>query len=69
MSDAPTDYTDALLKMIVGIEIEITRIEGKLKLSQNKETRDIVGAGEALRASGERVIGDAMLACAAAKTE
>ena len=69
MSDAPTDYTDALLKMIVGIEIEITRIEGKLKLSQNKEKRDIVGAGEALKANGERVISDAMLACAANKAE
>ncbi len=69
MSDAPADYTDALLKMIVGIEIEITRIEGKLKLSQNKEKRDIVGAGEALKANGERVISDAMLACAANKAE
>ena len=69
MSDAPADYTDALLKMIVGIEIEITRIEGKLKLSQNKEMRDIVGAGEALKTNGERVISDAMLACAANKAE
>jgi transcriptional regulator len=69
MSDAPADYTDALLKMIVGIEIEITRIEGKLKLSQNKERRDIVGAGEALKTNGERVISDAMLACAANKAE
>ncbi|MGI4891469.1 MAG: FMN-binding negative transcriptional regulator, partial [Janthinobacterium lividum] len=54
---------------IVGIEIEITRIEGKLKLSQNKERRDIVGAGEALKTNGERVISDAMLACAANKAE
>ena len=69
MSDAPADYTDALLKMIVGIEIEITRIEGKLKLSQNKERRHIVGAGEALKTNGERVISDAMLACAANKAE
>ena len=69
MSDAPADYTYALLKMIVGIEIEITRIEGKLKLSQNKERRDIVGAGEALKTNGERVISDAMLACAANKAE
>lgn len=69
MSDAPADYTDALLKMIVGIEIEITRLDGKLKLSQNKETRDMAGAGEALKASGQHVMGDAMLACAAAKTK
>ena len=69
MSDAPADYIDTMLKAIVGIEIEITRLEGKLKLSQNKQTRDIVGAGEALKANGERVISDAMLACAAAKVE
>ena len=69
MSDAPADYIDELLKMIVGIEIEITRLEGKLKLGQNREVRDARGAGEALKASGERVIGDAMLACVAARTE
>ena len=69
MSDAPADYTDSLLKMIVGIEIEITRLEGKLKLGQNRETRDARGAGEALKANGQHVIGDAMLAALAAKAE
>lgn len=69
MSDAPADYIDDLLKAIVGIEIEITRLEGKLKLGQNREVRDARGAGEALRANGEHVIGDAMLACVAARTK
>ena len=64
MSDAPREYTDLMLKAIVGIEIEVTRLIGKAKLSQNKETRDVRGAGEALNARGERVIGDAMLAAA-----
>lgn len=58
-----------MLKIIVNIEVEITRIEDKLKLGQSKETRDIVGAGETLRASDEHVVGDTMLTCAAAKTE
>lgn len=31
VSDAPVAYTDALLKAIVGIEVEIKRIEGKWK--------------------------------------
>jgi len=57
----------AMLKAIVGIEIEVTRLVGKAKLSQNKDVRDIQSAGEALNAKGERVIGDAMLACAEAK--
>jgi len=29
VGDAPPDYTDALLRAIVGIEIDITRVEGK----------------------------------------
>ena len=32
----PTEFRDGLMKGIVGIEIEITRIEGKFKLSQNR---------------------------------
>lgn len=69
MSDAPADYIDDLLKVIVGLEIEITRLEGKLKLGQNREARDARGAGEALKANGAHVVGDAMLAALAAKAE
>lgn len=32
----PTEFRDGLMKGIVGIEIEITRLEGKFKLSQNR---------------------------------
>ncbi len=35
------EYIDAMLKAIVGVEIEITRLVGKSKLSQNKDARDI----------------------------
>ncbi len=61
MGDAPRDYLDSMLAQIVGIEIGITRLEGKVKLSQNKEARDIAGAGQALADSGETRIGAAML--------
>jgi transcriptional regulator len=67
MTDGPKDYIDMLLNAIVGIEIEVTRLVGKAKLSQNKDVRDIRSAGEALKAKGEDVIGDAMLACAEIK--
>ncbi|ABF11389.1 transcriptional regulator [Cupriavidus metallidurans] len=67
MSDAPSDFVDTMLKAIVGIEIEITRLEGKLKLSQNKEVRDIRGAGTALAEQGSTTLGEAMLARADAK--
>jgi transcriptional regulator len=69
MTDAPEDYIEMMLKAIVGLEIEITRLVGKTKLSQNKEFRDIRGAGEALIAQGDKVVGEAMLAASSAKAE
>lgn len=61
MGDAPTDYIDAMLKAIVGIEVEISRLVGKFKLSQNRELRDRQGAGEALKQQGDTALGQAML--------
>ena len=43
VSDAPVDYVDAMLKAIIGIEIEVTRVEGKFKLSQNRSAEDRTG--------------------------
>lgn len=43
VSDAPPDYIDAMLEAIVGIEIEVTRVEGKFKLSQNRSAEDRTG--------------------------
>lgn len=67
MSDAPSDYIDAMLEAIVGLQIDITRLVGKRKLGQNKDVPDIEGAGEALRSKGQFEIGDAMLEEAAAR--
>ena len=67
MTDAPSDFINTMLQAIVGIEIEITRLVGKFKLSQNKEVGDIRNAGETLKAQGDCELGDAMLAAAAAK--
>src|SRR5690606_30023794 len=67
MTDSPKEFIDTMLKAIVGLEVDVTRLVGKLKLSQNKEVRDIRGAGEALTAQGDHLIGEAMLACASAK--
>jgi transcriptional regulator len=36
----PGDYVDRMMRAIVGFEIEITRLEGKLKLSQNRMEGD-----------------------------
>ena len=61
MSDAPHDYMEMMVKSIVGIEIEITRLIGKFKLSQNRENRDRLNAGQMLVEQGNEVLGKAML--------
>ena len=60
MGDAPSDYIDGLLQVIVGIEVEITRLVGKCKLGQNRETRDRLGAAEGLAALGQTDLAQAM---------
>ena len=64
MSDAPKDYLEPMLKAIVGLEIEITKLRGKSKLGQNKEHRDILGAANGLSKSGHQTIADAMYSVA-----
>ena len=61
MSDAPRDYMEMMVKSIVGIEIEITRMIGKFKLSQNRENRDRLNAGQVLVEQGNETLGKAML--------
>lgn len=69
MTDSPKDYIDMMLKNIVGIEIVVTRLEGKSKLSQNREKRDIVAAGTVLAAQGDTLIGESMLSFSRTKSE
>jgi transcriptional regulator len=43
ISDAPADYIESQRKGIVGLEMEIGRLEGKWKLSQNRSPEDRSG--------------------------
>jgi transcriptional regulator len=52
VTDAPAAYVTSQLKGIFGIEIEIARIEGKWKTSQNRPEGDRVGVAEGLSAEG-----------------
>jgi len=61
MTDSSPEYIDQMLSAIVGIEVEVTRMVGKWKLSQNKEERDRINAAEELRKRGEQAISGAML--------
>jgi transcriptional regulator len=40
VADAPEDYVQQMLRAIVGIEITLTRIVGKWKVSQNRSASD-----------------------------
>jgi transcriptional regulator len=69
MDDAPKDYIAAMLKAIVGLEIQITRLVGKFKLSQNRELRDRLSLGEALKKQGDTALGQATLDAITGSTE
>src|SRR3984957_879246 len=53
VDDAPPPFIAGQLRAIVGVELAITRIEAKAKLSQNRPQADIVGVVAGLRAQGE----------------
>ncbi len=48
VSDAPAEYIHKMVKAIVGIEIAVTRLEGKFKLSQNRSPEDRAGVRRGL---------------------
>lgn len=60
MGDAPADYLAEELAHIVGMEIELTRLEGKRKLSQNRDDRDFAGTVAALEEHGDFALANAM---------
>jgi transcriptional regulator len=54
VDDAPPRFITGQLRAIVGLELVITRIEAKLKLSQNRPPADITGVLAGLEAAGDR---------------
>ncbi|MGC3980135.1 MAG: FMN-binding negative transcriptional regulator [Steroidobacteraceae bacterium] len=54
VSDAPTDYIEKMVAAIVGIEIPITKLVGKWKVSQNRQEPDKLGVVAGLLAKGNR---------------
>jgi transcriptional regulator len=50
VTDAPSKYVDILLKAIIGIQIEVTRLEGKFKMSQEMGEKDRQGVVDGFRA-------------------
>jgi transcriptional regulator len=65
VSDAPAAFTASLRQAIVGLEISVTRLEGKLKLGQNRSRADREGVIAELRQRGDAAsaaVADAMQA-------
>ena len=53
VTDAPADFIASMLKAIVGIELVISRIEGKTKASQNRPEIDRAGVIQGLSAQAD----------------
>ena len=53
VEDAPSDFIASQIKGIVGVEIPVERIDGKWKLSQNRNLADRSGVVAGLKAAGE----------------
>ncbi len=66
VTDAPADYISALLKGIVGMDITITRLIGKWKVSQNRPTADRQGVVDGLSLGDDQAKAMAALVRAAA---
>jgi transcriptional regulator len=62
VDDAPPSFLAGQLRAIVGVELRITRIEAKAKLSQNRPEADVAGVVAGLDARGERATADAVRA-------
>lgn len=60
MGDAPADYLAEQLGNIVGIEIRITRLDGKRKLNQHHQVQDREGAIRGLESVGNTGLAQAM---------
>jgi len=52
VDDAPRAFIEGQLRAIVGLELQITRIEAKAKLSQNRPVADVAGVVAGLSAQG-----------------
>lgn len=60
VTDAPADFIAGMLKGISAFSIEITRLEGKFKLGQNRPEPDRLGATEGLTKDQNVIIAEAM---------
>jgi transcriptional regulator len=63
MGDSEPEFINSMLQKIVGFEIAITALVGKVKFSQNREARDRLNAADVLEARGQTAIAQGMRNC------
>jgi transcriptional regulator len=63
MGDSEPEFFNSMLQKIVGFEITITSLVGKVKFSQNREARDRLNAADVLEARGHAAIAQGMRKC------
>lgn len=54
ITDAPADYLREQMRYIIGLELRIGKLEGRYKLSQNRDAADQEGARAGLASGNER---------------
>lgn len=64
VADAPHEFTRKLLDVIVGIEIEITELKGKWKVSQNRSDQDRASVVSGLASTGQSEMAALVKRCA-----
>lgn len=62
VEDAPAQFVAGQLRAIVGVEVMISRVEAKAKLSQNRPAADVDGVISGLQARGQTAMADAVRA-------
>jgi transcriptional regulator len=62
LTDAPEDYVRTQARAIVGLELRVSRVEAKAKLTQNRNEADIEGTIDGLSAGDptEQAVAEAM---------
>jgi len=58
VSDAPEEFTEKLTGMVVGIEMVITRLSGKWKVSQNQPLQNRKSVIEGLNTNGQNAMAE-----------
>ncbi|NOU23339.1 MAG: FMN-binding negative transcriptional regulator [Methyloglobulus sp.] len=66
VADTPTEFTEKLLESIVGIEMKITKLLGKWKVSQNQPVQNRNGVIQGLNANNQ--VGATKMAALVKKT-